>query len=73
MAERGGFERPAPVSQFALNSSSSALAAQAYTHGDTQSPGIACPELARVVAAWAKLPEHIQKTILTLVEAHGAI
>lgn len=72
MAERGGFERPAPGSQHRSDSSSSELSVQAYTHGDTQSPGVACPELARVVAAWEKLPEHIQKTILTLVGAHEA-
>ena len=45
----------------------SAQPEQALTQLRTQSPGITCPELARVVAAWETLPAHIKKTILTLV------
>jgi hypothetical protein len=41
---------------------------QANTHPYTQSPGITCPELARVVVSWNKLPEHVRRTIVTLID-----
>lgn len=70
LAERGGFERPPLATDFASNSSNSALSGQAHTHGDTQSPGNDSPELTRLVKVWGKLPAHVQKTILTLIDAH---
>lgn len=29
-----------------------------------------CPELARVVNSWAKLPKHVRQTVSTIIEAH---
>jgi hypothetical protein len=46
--------------RFTSKQSISSQPEQALTQLRTQSPGITCPELARVVAAWEKLPEHVQ-------------
>lgn len=64
------FERPTLAPEFANKSGDSVIHGEAHTHLDTQSSDKPSPELTRLVAAWAKLPGHIQKTILTLVDAH---
>jgi hypothetical protein len=65
-----GFERPTLSPEFVGKFGLSEPSAQAHTQLDTQSSDKASPELTRLVAAWEKLPGHIQKTILTLVDAH---
>jgi hypothetical protein len=64
------FEPLAIHPEFANKSEDSAMPGQVHTHGDTQNPGKTSPELTRLVKVWEQLPGHIQKTILTLVDAH---
>ena len=64
------FELTAPAAQSGVNSGSSESYAEGNTQLDTQTSVPLCPELARVVAVWGKLPQHVRKAIMILVDAH---
>jgi hypothetical protein len=51
-----------------IESGLSASCVSALAQLDTQPSVPVCPELARVVVAWARLPEHVRKTIVMLTD-----
>ena len=69
MERAKGFELSQQNSQAAENTLVSPVSTGDYTQIRAQTPDIASPELARVVAAWEKLPQALQSAILAIVDS----
>jgi hypothetical protein len=64
-----GFEPFAQNSEVAQNQASPQPAQNDCTQIRAQIPDLSCPELARVVAVWSKLPAPLKAAILAIVNS----
>ena len=69
MERAKGFELSQQNSQAAENTLVSPVSTGDYTQIRAQTPDIASPDLARVVAAWEKLPQALKSAILAIVDS----
>ena len=69
MERAKGFE-PLPInSQASENQAVTESPRGGYTHGYAQISGASCPDLAKVVTGWAKLPAALKAAILAIVDS----
>jgi hypothetical protein len=69
MERAKGFEPSAQNSQIAYNQCSSQPSKSECTQIRAHNTGPACPELAKVVSAWSKLPAPLKAAILAIVQS----
>jgi hypothetical protein len=62
-----GFEPSPTDSEASQNHLVTQSSREGYTHGYAQISGASCPDLAKVVTAWAKLPAALKAAILAIV------
>jgi hypothetical protein len=72
MERAKGFEPFAEKSELVDSQASSQTGKSDYTHIRAHATGAPCPNLAKVVAGWSKLPAPLKAAILAIVNSSEA-